>query len=98
MNIGSIIRNLRKAQKITQAQLAKLSGITQTYLSQIENNHKEPTIATLKVIAENLSTPLPILLFMAVESNDIPENKRAAYDAVSPSVKSLLDTLFKDDK
>lgn len=98
MNIGSIIKNLRKAKKITQTQLAKSSGITQTYLSQIENNQKEPTLATLKIITENLSTPLPILLFMAVESNDIPENKRAAYDAVSPSVKSLLDTLFTDDK
>lgn len=38
------------------------------------------------------------LLFMAVESDDIPENKRGAYNAVSPSVKSLLETLFSNDK
>ena len=98
MDIGSIIKKLRKARKVTQTQLAKSSGITQTYLSQIENNQKEPTIPTLKAIAKSLSTPLPILLFMAVESDDIPENKRGAFEAVSPSVKSLLNTLFSDDK
>ncbi len=98
MDIGSIIKKLRKARKITQTQLAKSSGITQTYLSQIENNQKEPTIPTLKAIAEGLLVPLPILLFMAVESDDIPENKRGAYNAVSPSVTALLDTLFSDDK
>jgi transcriptional regulator with XRE-family HTH domain len=98
MDIGSIIKKLRKARKVTQTQLAHSSGITQTYLSQIENNIKEPTIPTLKAIAESMSVPLPILLFMAIESNDIPENKRGAYNAVAPSVNSLLDTLFRDDK
>ncbi|WP_084135144.1 helix-turn-helix domain-containing protein [Rikenella microfusus] len=50
MDIGSVIRDIRKKKKITQTQLAKLSQITQTYLSQIENNQKEPTIPTLKAI------------------------------------------------
>jgi transcriptional regulator with XRE-family HTH domain len=98
MNIGSIITKLRRERQITQTQLARSSGITQTYLSQIENNQKEPAIPTLKSIAENLSIPLPILLFMAIESEDIPENKRKTYNIVSPSVKSLLDTLFSNDK
>ena len=65
MDIGSVIRDIRKKKKITQTQLAKLSQITQTYLSQIENNQKEPTIPTLKAI--------PILLFLSVENEDIPE-------------------------
>lgn len=98
MNIGSVIRDIRKKKKITQTQLAKLSQITQTYLSQIENNQKEPTIPTLKEIANNLSVPLPILLFLAIENEDIPEKKREAYDKISPSVKSLLNTFFNDDK
>lgn len=73
MDIGSVIRDIRKKKKITQTQLAKLSQITQTYLSQIENNQKEPTIPTLKAIADSLSIPLPILLFLSVENEDIPE-------------------------
>ncbi|GAB0481671.1 hypothetical protein KML24007_04170 [Alistipes indistinctus] len=98
MDIGSVIRDFRKKKKISQTQLAKLSNITQTYLSQIENNQKEPTIPTLKAIAEGLSIPLPVLLFMSIENADIPENKREAYGVISPSVKSLLDTFFSDDK
>lgn len=98
MKIGSVIKDIRKRKKITQTQLAELSNITQTYLSQIENNQKEPAIQTIKSIAENLAIPLPVLLFMAVENEDIPENKREIYSMISPSVKSLLDTFFNDDK
>ena len=98
MNIGSIIKDVRRKKKMTQTQLAKLSNVTQTYLSQIENNQKEPAVSTLKILADNLSVPLPVLLFMAIENEDIPENKREAYSVISPSVKSLLNTFFSDDK
>ena len=62
MKIGSVIKDIRKRKKITQTQLAELSNITQTYLSQIENNQKEPTIQTIKSIAENLAIPLPVFI------------------------------------
>ncbi|WP_373262779.1 helix-turn-helix domain-containing protein, partial [Bacteroides thetaiotaomicron] len=43
MNIGKIIKETRKSKGLKQQSFAKMCGITQTYLSQIENNVKDPT-------------------------------------------------------
>ena len=59
MNLGTIIKNSRKQKGQTQLEFATSCGITQTYLSQIENNNKEPNLATLKEISNKLEIPLP---------------------------------------
>ena len=74
-----------------------MCGITQTYLSQIENNVKEPTISLLKRIAEKLHLPLPILCFLSLEKDDIEERKREAYELLMPSIKSLVNQFFSDN-
>ena len=53
-----------------------MCGITSTYLSLVENGKKEPTIALIKVIAEKLVVPLPILIFSAITDEDIPVEKK----------------------
>ena len=59
-DFGQYLRNLRKEAKYTQAQLAKLAGISAAYISQLETSKKCPTD---RVITK-LSGPL-----------DIPENR-----------------------
>ena len=68
MDLGTAIRNIRKQRGQTQIEFASSCGITQTYLSQIENNSKEPNLSILKKISENLEVPLPILFFQDVVS------------------------------
>ena len=63
MDLGSVIKKIRKQKELTQNEFASLCGITQTYLSQIENNLKEPILSTLKSISEKLNMPLPIMFF-----------------------------------
>lgn len=63
MDLGQTIKSIRKQKGLKQNQFAALCDITQAYLSQIENNLKEPNLSTLKVISNNLETPLPILFF-----------------------------------
>lgn len=94
MNLGITIKNIRKQKKLTQKEFASLCGITQTYLSQIENNSKEPNLSTLKSISHNLDTPLPILFFLSMTDDDVPSNKREAFQIISPSVKSLVNEFF----
>lgn len=94
MNLGSTIRNIRKSKGFKQNSLAEVCKITQAYLSQIENNSKMPNISTLKVISEKLETPLPVLFFISMEDEDIPEHKREAYSLIAPSVKSLINEFF----
>ena len=94
MDLGNVIKNARKQKKFTQNEFASLCGITQTYLSLIENNLKEPNLSTLKTIGEKLNIPLPILFFLSMTEGDIQPNKRKAFQIVSPSVKSLVNEFF----
>jgi transcriptional regulator with XRE-family HTH domain len=94
MDLGNVIKNIRKQKGQTQTEFASLCGITQTYLSQIESNLKEPNLSTLKLISEQLDMPLPILFFLSMTKEDVQPNKRKAFEIVSPSVKSLVHEFF----
>ena len=95
MNIGKVIKDTRKQQGQTQKEFATSCEITQTYLSQIENNSKEPNLATLKKISANLNIPLPILFYMSLNEEDISPEKREAFEIINPSVKSLINEFFR---
>lgn len=94
MDLGNIIKNIRKQKGQTQVEFALSCGITQTYLSQIESNLKEPNLSTLKSISDCLNVPLPILFFLSMTEDDVPQNKRKAFQIVSPSINSLVNEFF----
>ena len=91
MNLGITIKNLRKKKGLKQNQLAQNANITQTYLSQIENNIKEPNLSTLKLISVELGVPMPIIIFLSMDENDIHEQKREIFNLISPTIKSLIE-------
>ena len=94
MDLGHAIKLRRKKMNQTQAEFAFSCGITQTYLSQIECNHKDPNLSTIKTISEKLSIPIPILFFLAMTDDDVQENKRAAFKMVNPAIQSLVNEFF----
>jgi len=94
MDLGSTIKNFRKQRKQTQQEFAAHCGITQTYLSQIENNLKEPNISTLTEISKQLNIPLPLLFFLSMTELDIPEGKRKDFMTLAPALKSFINELF----
>lgn len=94
MDLGSVIRKARKQKGLTQNEFSSWCDITQTYLSQIENNLKEPNLSTLKKISERLDVPLPILFFLSMTEEDVDPAKREAFKIVGPSVNSLVNEFF----
>lgn len=94
MDLGTTIKNIRKQKGQTQGEFATLCDISQTYLSQIESNQKEPNLSTLKTISEKLKIPLPILFFLSMNEEDVQPNKRKAFVLISPSVKSMVNEFF----
>ncbi|MFM7023099.1 MAG: helix-turn-helix domain-containing protein [Flavobacteriales bacterium] len=94
MDLGTAIKNARKQKQIKQYAFAEKCGISPTYLSQLENNLKEPTIAKLEIIANKLGMPLPILFFMALDEKDVSPEKQYAYNLLVPSVKSMIQEFF----
>lgn len=55
LSFGEIIKNERKEAKLTQVELAKKSGISRTYLSDVENNRYKPSVEMIKKISQTIS-------------------------------------------
>lgn len=94
MNLGNTIKQLRKMKGIKQLTLAQSCTITQSYLSNIEANRKEATLGTLEKIAKELSIPLPIVFFLAMDENDIQEEKQDYFKIIAPQMKEVLLSAF----
>lgn len=57
-SIGTRVRELRLANRMSQEQLAFASDITTAYLGQIERNEKNPTVSVVAKICEALGMEL----------------------------------------
>lgn len=96
MNIGIAIRTIRKerTQQLNQSEFAKLIGITQTYLSQIETGAKTPTISVLEKISKEFEIPLPIIFWLGINEEDIAEQKREYFRFLKPTVDAMINEFF----
>ncbi|MDT2645780.1 helix-turn-helix transcriptional regulator [Enterococcus dongliensis] len=54
MSLGENIKSLRLSKKLNQSEFSKLIGISRSYLSDLENNRKSPSIETISKISEKL--------------------------------------------
>lgn len=90
MNLGKILMQLREEKGIKQGQLAENVGISQTYLSQIENNRKMPHMSLLEKISLELSTPLPFLFYLSLDEKDIAEDKLVHFKKLDPLIKDFI--------
>ncbi|MES2418283.1 MAG: helix-turn-helix transcriptional regulator [Bacteroidota bacterium] len=97
MDLGNTIKEIRKQKGIKQNAFADLCNISQTYLSQIENNLKEPNISILREISARLQVSLPILFFLSLNDDDIPQSKRDVFQIIGPTVKTLIKELITDE-
>ena len=62
MNTGHIIKLIRTADGLGQGDLAEKLNVSRTYLCQIENGRKQPSLSFLKQFSNQVSVPLPLLV------------------------------------
>jgi transcriptional regulator with XRE-family HTH domain len=55
-DIGRNIRNLRKERGLSQAELARKTGVSQKVISAYERNYRRPSSTFIPVVAETLGT------------------------------------------
>lgn len=58
MSIGKNVKKIREERNLTQQKLAKEMNISRSYLSDIENNRKNPSFKTLEALAEKLNVSM----------------------------------------
>ena len=69
MEIGKRITELREKKKISTNKLANLSGISQSYLREIELNQKNPTVEMLSYICDALG--ISLVEFFTENNNEV---------------------------
>lgn len=70
--IGLTVRRLRMEREYTLQALADESGVSKSYLGDIEKGRKNPTTGVLEAIAEALGVPPRRLLYHAALEEDDP--------------------------
>ena len=96
-SIGMKIRNARKDAGLTQAELAKKTSLSQSYIGDIEKDRYNPSVATLRAIADATGVPVESILGNAVQP---PAHPVVKGDPVSelfdnPEIRSLARRNFK---
>jgi transcriptional regulator with XRE-family HTH domain len=72
MELGSVIKSLRRRQGLTLAQLADRTNLSKSFLSQVESDTAQPSIASLKTICAQLGVSLGDLFREDGEIADAP--------------------------
>ena len=62
MDIGELIKKIRKEHGLSQKELADLMGVSQIFVSQYETGKRKPKIDTLKRFSAALDIPYTELL------------------------------------
>lgn len=102
LNVGNIIKNIRINKNLLLKDIATKAGISSSMLSQIEKGTANPSLNTIKEIANALDVPL---FKFFIESNDNKKNifilkknnrktivsKNIKYELVSPNTDTNLE-------
>lgn len=94
MKTGATIKKLRKERRITQIDFAKQCGISQTYLSQLENDERNPTVDVLERISNVLEIPYPVLSFLSITIDNVSEEKKEVYKRMEKVMFGLVEDVF----
>jgi len=62
MSLGQRIRKRRQTLKVTQQELAKATGVTPQHISAIEQGKRDPSLASLARLAEELGVTVDYLV------------------------------------
>ncbi len=57
-SLGDRLRRLRQARSLTIRDVAQAAGLTESFISQLERSHVNPSVASLQRITQVLGTPL----------------------------------------
>ena len=94
MNIGQAIKMCRTQRALSQKKLAQRADCSVSYLSLLENNHRDPTLSTIKRISLALNVPIGILFFLAADRDDISGMDK---DLAGQIARTALELLSEPD-
>ena len=104
INVGITIKNIRKAKKLLLKDVALKCGISSSMLSQIEKGNANPSLNTIKSIAQVLEVPLFKFFIDSEKENyefhllkkddrKIISTEYVTYELLSPDVETNIECM-----
>ena len=90
MNVGSAIQTCRMKRGLSQAVVARRANCSVSYLSMLENSKRDPTLSTVKNIAQALGVPVEILFFLGAEKGELAGINNELAGQLAMTALSLL--------
>ncbi|MGR5149673.1 helix-turn-helix domain-containing protein [Photobacterium alginatilyticum] len=90
MNIADALKKCRKAKGFTKTKLAELTGISNSYLTLIEQGKREPNLTTIETICSGLNIPVSLFIFLASEDNENNGISKELSDKLSDTLFELI--------
>ena len=78
MDIGANLKAVRKMKGLSQRELAKRAGVTNSTISMIEKNSVSPSVSSLKKVLSGL--PMSLVDFFSIEES-MPSEQKVVYRA-----------------
>jgi transcriptional regulator with XRE-family HTH domain len=89
------ITAIRKERGMTQEQLALASGLSTTYINQLERGRKSPTLKSLENICKALNVPFPIVSILSVDKSSMSPEKWEGYQyLIDPVIRKIVSRYF----
>jgi transcriptional regulator with XRE-family HTH domain len=83
MIIGTRLRELREAKKLSQGDIEKRTGLLRCYISRVENGHTVPAIETLEKLASAMEIPLYQLFYDGEQPPKLPNLLKKTADDIA---------------
>ena len=78
MDVGARLKSIRQLKKISQRELAKRAGVTNSTISMIEKNSVSPSISSLKKVLNGI--PISMVEFFANDEH-VEKNQQVVYSS-----------------
>jgi transcriptional regulator with XRE-family HTH domain len=90
LKLGAAIKLCRVQKSLTQAELAARARLSESYVSLLEKNKRDPTFSALEAIANALDIPISLLVFFAADSSEFDFLGQDVKEKLSTAVINLL--------
>lgn len=91
--LSEALRLIRVFHDLKQGELADRLGLSKSYLSELENGKKTPTLDVIEKYSEEFSIPASSILFFAEHLGDKPNIKTISDRARGVIASKVLDFL-----
>lgn len=93
MRYSAGIRSARERAGLSQADLAKRSGRSQSSLSMIESGRRRPTIETVEAVANGLGVSPLVVYLLSANGRDVPRGTPGIL--IISRIAHLVDDLWR---